>query len=361
MTAPRARFAVEKLPLYVPGLHKTTGDVNPAVLSANENALGPSPAARKAFRAAAARLHRYPDGHASELRQALAAHHGLEAERIVCGAGSDELITQLARLFAGPGDEVLYYRHSFVMYPVCAQQVGATPVGAPGTAAMGVDVDALLAHVTDRTRIVFIANPNNPTGSCLPAREVRRLADGLRDDILLVIDAAYAEYAMADDYSAGAELVRERANVVMLRTFSKIHALAALRVGWGYFPPAIASAVNRMRDPFNVNSAGQAAAAAALGDLAHVRRSRRHNALWRKRMQESLENGGFTVTPSEANFLLAACGNTQRAERLYAFLMQQGVIARAVASAGLPDHIRVTVGTAMENRRFMDALKSFRD
>ncbi len=360
MTPPRPRLQLDRLPVYTPGEHKAAGNLQPAVLSANENPLGPSPAARAAFRAATSRLHRYPDGNATALRQALAAHHGLEAERIVCGAGSDELITLLVRLFAGPGDEVLYSRHGFLMYPINALQVGATPVAAPENN-LGTDVDALLAHVTAKTRIVLLANPNNPTGFCLPAREVRRLADGLRPDILLVLDAAYAEYALAADYNAGAELVTARANVVMLRTFSKIHALAALRVGWGYFPAAIAQQLNRLRNPFNLSAPAQAAAIAALADPNHVTRSRRHNALWRGRMAKTLERNGFATPPSEGNFLLAGCGDTRRAEQLYTFLMQRGIIARSVASVGLPDYIRVTVGTAAETRRFMDAIDSFGD
>jgi len=251
---------------YVGGEAKALGFARPIRLASNESALGPSPKAVAAYRALAGEIHRYPEGDAEELREALGRRHGLDPARIVCGAGSDELITLLLRCYAGPGDEVLYSRHGFLMYPINAMAVGATPVAALERD-LTTDVDALLAGVTDRTRIVFIANPNNPTGTYLGAQELARLHAGLRPSVLLVIDAAYAEFVNRNDYEPGIALVNRADNVVMLRTFSKIYALAGLRLGWAYCPPAIADVLNRVRSPFNVSSAAQAAGEAAVEDV----------------------------------------------------------------------------------------------
>ncbi|MGH6932506.1 MAG: pyridoxal phosphate-dependent aminotransferase, partial [Dongiaceae bacterium] len=260
---------------YRGGESRLDGHAKVIKLASNENPLGPSPRAIAAYRELAAELHRYPDGGADALRQAIADHHGLEAAQIVCGAGSDELITLLVRGYAGPGDEVLYSQYGFLMYALAAKTVGAVPVGAPEPE-LRTDVDALLGLITPRTRLLFLANPNNPTGCLLPSAEVLRLHAGLPKDVLLVLDSAYAEYVGGEDYQDGARLVRASDNVVMLRTFSKIHCLAALRIGWAYGPPAVADVLNRVRNPFNVNAPAQAAALAALTDRDHAAAGRAH-------------------------------------------------------------------------------------
>ena len=264
---------------YVGGEAKAPGVERPIRLASNENALGPSRKAMAAYNALAADIHRYPDGNAQELREALGRHHGIDPERIVCGAGSDELITLLLRCYAGPGDEVLYSRHGFLMYPINALAVGALPVAA-AERDLTVDVDALLARVTERTRIVFIANPNNPTGTYLGAEEIARLHAGLPSSVLLAVDAAYAEFVNRNDYEPGIALVNRAENVVMLRTFSKIYALAGLRLGWAYCPAAIADLLNRLRGPFNVGAAAQAAGIAAIEDIEALYRARVHNERW---------------------------------------------------------------------------------
>src|ERR1700751_4723593 len=250
---------------YVGGEAKVAGAERPIRLASNESALGPSLKAIAAYRALAGEIHRYPDGNAQELREALGHCHGIDPARIVCGAGSDELITLLLRCYAGPGDEVLYSRHGFLMYPVNAMAVGATPIAAPERE-QTTDADAMLARVSERTRIVFIANPNNPTGTYLGAQELARLHAGLPASVLLAIDAAYAEFVNRNDYEPGIALVTRAENVVMLRTFSKIYALGGLRLGWAYCPPAVADVLNRVRSPFNVSAAGQGAGGAAGGD-----------------------------------------------------------------------------------------------
>lgn len=358
MTGPVARPGIKDVPLYVPGEHKVPGGIEPVVLSANENPLGPSPKAAEAYKAAAAELNRYPDGSAKVLRTAIAKRYGLEAERIVCGAGSDELITMIVRAFAGPGDEVLYSQHGFLMYAISAMTVGAVPKTAPETD-LTTDVDALLAAVTDRTRIVFVANPNNPTGSYIPASELERLADSLPEGVLLVVDAAYAEYVGKNDYASGMELAASRPNVVMTRTFSKIHGLAAIRLGWCYGPAEIVDVLHRLRSPFNVNSAAQAAGVAAIEDTAHVDRSREHNDRELERLTKGLKALGLEVPPSVGNFLLAGFADQAQADAAYDHMLTRGVICRKMGGYGLPRYIRITVGLESEVDRLLEALKEF--
>lgn len=360
MTAPVPRPGIMEISPYVPGDSTVTGAGRLIKLSANEGALGPSPLAVEAFRAAAAEAHRYPDGDSTALREAIAARHGLDAGRIVCGAGSDELLTLLARAYAGPGDEVMFGEHAFVMYPLIALQVGATPVKV-AEAGYTLDVDALLARTGPRTRMVYIANPNNPTGTCLPAAEVARLRAGLRDDIVLVIDAAYAEYVTRNDYSPGTELVDAGDNVVMTRTFSKIYALGGARVGWAYCPPAVADVLNRIRPPFNVTAAAQAAARAAVDDVGFLTRSRDHNTAWLAWLSERLAEAGAEVVPSAGNFVLARFpgGDGRAAAAAVAFLNGRGIIPRAAAGAGIPDGVRITVGLEDEMRAVADAVAEF--
>jgi len=321
-------------------------------LASNENPLGCSPAAREAYRMLGSDLHRYPDGGTAALRKALADRYGLEAERIVATAGSDELIALLVRAYAGPGDEVLYSAHGFLMYAISARTAGATAVAAPEVG-LRADVDALLERVNDRTRLLFLANPNNPTGSYLPAAEIERLHGALPPHVLLVIDAAYAEYVTAADYSDHFDLVRHSDNVVVMRTFSKIHGLAALRIGWGYMPAAVADVLNRVRGPFNVSAAGQAAAVAALDDEAFVRRSREENERVRALFVADLHRLNLRAEPSVGNFVLVAVGDAAGAA---AHLKDRGILVRQMQAYGLPEHLRITVGTQEDMAAVVAAL-----
>src|SRR5258706_6773787 len=289
---------------YVGGESRANGVARPIRLASNESALGPSPKAVAAYKALAGEIHRYPDGGAHGLRAALGRHHGLDPARIVCGAGSDELIALLQRAYAGPGTEVLYSRHGFLMYPIGAMAVGATPIAVPERA-LTADVDGILARVTERIRIVFIANPNNPTGTYLSADEMARLHAGLPSHVVLAIDAAYAEFVNRNDYEPGIALVNRASNVVMLRTFSKIYALAGLRLGWAYCPPAIADVLNRIRGPFNVAAPTLAARVAAGAEVGALARARAHNDRWLPWLSERLAALGLELTPSVGNFLLA--------------------------------------------------------
>jgi histidinol-phosphate aminotransferase len=326
----------------------------PVRLASNEGAFGPSPRAMAAYRAVAEELHRYPDGGATVLRDAIGRRFGLDPARIVCGSGSDELIALLSKSFAGPGDEILYSRHGFLMYALSAKAAGATPVAAPERD-RATDVDALLAAVTPRTRIVYLANPNNPTGFLLPSREIERLHAGLPADVLLAIDAAYAEYIEDPDYSAGAELVERTGNTVMLRTFSKIYGLGALRLGWAYCPPAIADVLNRARGPFNVSAAAQAAGAAALEDHDFLAESRAHNLRWRGWLAEELRGLGLTPYPSAGNFVLVGFGDRD-AEAARQFLKARGILVRQMGAYQLPDCLRISIGTEAEMRAVVEAL-----
>lgn len=343
---------------YVPGEAKIDGHAEPAQLAANENALGPGAAAVEAFSAGATSLHRYPDGGSLALTRAIGETHGLDPDRIVCGAGSDEILGLLGKGYAGPGDEILFSAHGFLMYPIIAMSVGAMPVTAPETD-LTADVDNLLAAVTDRTRIVFLANPNNPTGTMLKRSELKRLRQGLPADVLLVIDSAYAEYVDDPDYEAGAALVDQGQNTVMTRTFSKIHGLASLRLGWCYAPECVVQVMHRIRGPFNVSAPAIAAGAVAVKDAGHVERSRAHNKVERKRLADRLAQLGLKGPESHGNFLLIRFSDPEAAEAALQAMNRAGVIPRRVAGYGLPDSLRITVGTAAENDAVVAALTEF--
>jgi histidinol-phosphate aminotransferase len=343
---------------YEGGQSRIAGRDTAIKLSSNEGALGPSPRALAAFRAASETLSRYPDGGSTALREAIGARFGLDPARIVCGAGSDELLGLMARGYAGEGDEVLYTEHGFLIYPIAALSVGAVPVKVPETG-LTADVDALIARAGNRTRLVYIANPNNPTGSYLDADALRRLRRGLPDGVILVIDAAYAEFVTADDYDAGIALVNENDNVVMTRTFSKIFGLGGLRIGWAYGPAHIVDVLNRLRMPFNVSTAAQAAGIAALADRAHQDSAARHNADMRARMTDALRAAGIIVPPSQGNFVLARFAGEAEAAAADAFLKDCGIIVRRVAGYGLPDSLRITVGLTEECDAVCDALARF--
>lgn len=357
---PEPQRGILDIEAYVGGRASAEGAGKVYKLSANETPLGPSPKAREAFLSAVDSLELYPDGGSEELRNAISKRYGLAADRIVCGAGSDELLHLLAQSYLGEGDEAISTEHGFLVYPIVTKAAGATSVVVKERN-LRTDVDAILAAVTEKTKIVFIANPNNPTGSYIPADEVRRLHAGLRPDILLVLDAAYSEYVSRNDYEAGIELVATSENVVMTRTFSKIYGLAALRLGWMYAPAHICDVINRIRGPFNVSIPAMRAGVAAILDTEHVEKARAHNDKWLAWLTEEIGKLGLEVASSVANFMLIRFpeepGKTAR--EADAFLMKRGLILRGVGSYGLPDCLRLTVGSEEANRLVVAALAEF--
>jgi len=345
---------------YVGGRAEVDGVAEAIKLSSNESALGPSPKAVAAYGAAASAMSIYPEGSAVILREAIAESFGLDPGRIVCGNGSDELLTLIANAYLKPGDEALMSEHAFLVYKIATLANSGVPVVVPEKNRR-VDVDAMLAHLTPRTRLVYLANPNNPTGTYLGHEEVRRLHAGLSPDTLLVIDAAYAEYVRRNDYDAGIALTAKHSNVVMTRTFSKVYGLAGLRIGWVLCPLHVADVLNRIRMPFNVSVAAQAAGAAALRDHDHIERSVAHNEHWRGWLIEQIRAAGLKVDDSVCNFVLIRFPQTpgktsQDADR---FLCARGLILRGVAAYGLPDCLRLTVGPVEANQRVAAALREF--
>jgi histidinol-phosphate aminotransferase len=354
---PQPRPGVQAIDPYVPGKSGASGK-KIYKLSANETPLGPSPRAKEALKKAAEHLELYPDGSARRLREAIGARYGLDPVRIVCGAGSDELITLLTHAYVGPGDEGISTKHGFALYRIVTLAAGGTPI-IVDEKHLTANVDAILAQVTPRTKIVFVANPNNPTGTYLPFSEIKRLAAALPRSVVLVLDAAYAEYVTRNDYSPGLELALTSENVVMTRTFSKIYGLASLRLGWCYAPLAICDALNRIRGPFNISTAAMEAGIAALEDVAHIERSIAHNEKWLPWLAKEIESLGIGVTPSVGNFLLLHFKNPSEARAADEFLTRRGLILRAVDVYDLPDCLRLTVGTEEANRLVVSALKDF--
>lgn len=357
---PVPRPGVLDIQAYVPGKSAAPAGVKLHKLSSNETPLGPSAKAAEAYGALASKLEFYPDGSATKLREAIAGRYGLDPARIICGSGSDELLSLITSAYIGPGDEGVFTEHGFLVYRIAIMAAGGSPVVVPEKGYTA-DVDAILGAVTPKTKIVFLANPNNPTGTYLPFDEVKRLHAGLPSNVLLVLDAAYAEYVRRNDYASGLELVAESENVVMTRTFSKIYGLANLRLGWLYGPAHVVDALNRIRGPFNVNGAAIEAGSAAIADEAHVAAAIEHNDKWLAWTTAELEKLGLTVTPSVGNFILIhfprAAGKT--AKEADAFLTQRGLILRAVAAYGLPDALRMTIGSEEANRLVVAALAEF--
>lgn len=358
MTGPEPRPKIADISPYVGGRAKALGVAHVVKLSANETPFGPSPRARAAFERAAGAMHLYPDQHALALREAIARRFAIEPERIICGNGSDEIFHLIAQAYLGPGDELLHSAHGFLVYPIAARAAGADVIVVPESA-FTVDVDALLARMGPRTRAVMIANPNNPTGTYLPQPELMRLRRALPDQVLLVIDAAYADYVRANDYEAGIGMVRQSSNVVMTRTFSKIYGLAALRLGWAYCPAAVADTINRIRSPFNISTPAQEAGIAALEDEAHIERAVAHNEQWRRWVSEEIIKLGLRVVPSQANFILIGFADAAQAQAADEFLTAQGVLLRRVASYGLPQCLRMTIGSEADNRMALEGLRAF--
>jgi len=357
INGPQPRPSILGIQAYVPGKSgPKTGKT--FKLSSNESPIGASPKAIEAFAAAAKDLALYPDGGATALREAIAKRHGLKAERIVCGAGSDELLQLLAHAYLGPDDEAIYSQFGFLVYPIAIASNGATAVVAPEQHHVA-DVGAILSRVTAKTKMVFLANPNNPTGTYLTAAQVQRLHQGLPQHVLLVLDAAYAEFVMNNDYEAGAALVEAHDNVVMTRTFSKIHGLAALRLGWAYCPPAIADVLNRIRGPFNVSLPAIKAGVAAIEDTSFMTTAQAHNSKWLSWLVDAIKKLGLSVTPSVGNFMLIHFASAEQARDADQFLAGRGIIVRAVGAYGLPGALRVSVGTEEGNRAFIAALTEF--
>jgi histidinol-phosphate aminotransferase len=329
-------------------------------LSANETPFGPSPKAIEAYQTAATHLHDYPEGTSRVLREAIGRAFGLDPDRIICGAGSDELLNLLAHAYLREGDEAISTTHGFLVYPIATQANGAINVVAPETD-FAADVDAILKLASPRTKLVWLANPNNPTGTYLPFDEVKRLRAGLPPHTLLVLDAAYSDYVSRNDYERGLELVATTENTVMTHTFSKIHGLAALRVGWMFGPAHIVDALNRIRGPFNVSTPAMLAAVAAIEDTAHVQMSKAHTEHWRNWLTEEITKLGLKVTPSVTNFVLIhfPLDKGKTALEADAFLTKRGLVLRALANYRLPHALRMTIGTEEANRLVVEALRDF--
>jgi histidinol-phosphate aminotransferase len=358
MTSPRPRPEILEISPYVGGESTIAGVNRVYKLSSNEGAFGVPPGAQEAYRRQAEEIFRYPDGDCTDLRRAIGGRFGLDPARIVCGAGSDDLIYQLCLAYGGPGRDIVMSAHGFAIYHIAGTYAGSRVIKVPERN-LTADIDAMLAAVSPATRLMFLANPNNPTGSMLPYQEVARLRAGLPPEVLLVLDAAYAEYVTRPDYDPGIRLVDAGDNTVMTRTFSKIFGLGGMRIGWAYAPPAVIDVFNRVRAPFNVTLASQAAAIAALAEPGWVEKGRAHNLEYRPRLTAGLQAAGIKVWPSEGNFVLADFATQAKAEAADDHMRQRGIIARRVAGYGLPHCLRITVGTAEEVQAVIEALTEF--
>lgn len=358
MSGPQPRPGLLDMAAYVGGREKVDGVENAVKLSANENPLGASPKVLAALRDLGDPS-LYPDGHATALRDKLAALHGLNAAQIVCGNGSDDILTLLAQGYLSPGDEAIHTQHGFLVYKLATAAAGGVPV-CVAEKNLTADCDAILDAVSDKTRLVFLANPNNPTGTLLAQEELTRLHEALPDNVLLVIDGAYAEYVDPALYPAVFDMVDGADNIVTTRTFSKAYGMAALRLGWGYCPPQVAAVLNRLRGPFNINAPALAAAMAALDDQAHIEKSRAHNTQWRDWMSQQLGGLGFAMRASQANFLIIEFGDRDEAMAADAFLCAGGIIPRVLEAYGLPHALRLSIGREEDNRAALALLEKFR-
>jgi histidinol-phosphate aminotransferase len=358
MTSATPRPEVLTIQPYIGGESDLPGFNRTIKLSSNEGAFGVPPGAQEAIRRAVTEVYRYPDGGADALREAIGRRWGLDPARIVCGAGSDDLIYQLCHAYGGPGRDIVMSAHGFAIYHIAGTYAGSRVIKVPERN-LTADLDAMLAAVSPATRLMFLANPNNPTGSLVPADDVARLRSALPPEVLLVLDSAYAEYVTRPDYDAGVKLVDATDNTAMLRTFSKVFGLGGMRIGWCYASPAVVDVLNRVRGPFNVSVAAQAAGIAALAEPGWVEKTRDHNTLWRPRLAAGLEAAGIKVWPSEGNFVLADFGTTEQANAADAFLRGRGIIVRKVGGYGLPHCLRITVGTEEEVGLVVDGLTAF--
>jgi histidinol-phosphate aminotransferase len=361
MNQPTPRPGIMDIHAYQPGDSKIPGIDKVIKLASNESPLGPSPKVIEALRHHLNGLELYPDSSAGDVRQALGHTHGLDPTRILCTTGSEDVLHLIAKAYAGPGDEILYSQYGFIAYPIAAQAVGATPVKAPEKN-FTADVDALLAAVTPRTKILFLANPNNPTGTYLREQEIERLRSGLPKNVMLVLDAAYAEYVDRPDYNPGTALVDGgNDNVVVTRTFSKIYGMAGMRLGWTYCPASVTQVLNRIRGTFNIPTLTQIAGIAALSDPEHIAAAKAHNLREIALVTEGLEAAGLSVTPSVGNFLIAHFpGGPDEAKAADSYLRSKGIIVRPIAAYGLPQCLRITIGRETENRLLVKNLQDFR-
>lgn len=357
LQGPMPRPSILGITAYAPGKSVAKG-AKIHKLSSNESPIGASPKAIAAFRQTAEHLERYPDGSATKLRHAIAQRYGLSADHIVCGAGSDEVLQLLAHAYLSPGDEAIYSQYGFLVYPIAIATNGATPIVAPEKN-YTTDVDAIIARLTAKTRMVFLANPNNPTGTYVPFSEVKRLHQAMPPNVLLVLDAAYAEFVRNNDYDSGIALVAECNNVVMTRTFSKIHGLAAARLGWAYCPAAIADVLNRIRGPFNVSAAASAAGVAAIEDHEFMEQALDHNSQWLAWLIKEISALGLQATPSVGNFLLMHFAAPKTASAADGFLQERGIVVRRMEVYGLPQALRLSVGDAEANHAVVAALKNY--
>lgn len=358
MTRPTPQPGILDIKPYKQGAIPESSDQKTYKLSSNESALGASPKAMEAYKAAAEELFLYPDGSAPELREKLGAVYGIDPARIVCGSGSDEVLQLLTKAYVGVGDNIVQSEYGFLVYALAAKSCGAEPRFAPEKN-LTADVDAMLDMVDERTRIVFLANPNNPTGTYIPDSEVRRLRENLREDVILVIDAAYAEYVEEPDYAGGEQLVDDFDNVVMTRTFSKIYGLGGVRLGWGYCPAEIAGVLNRVRGPFNVSCGALAAGLGALEDQAFVAKNRDFNREERAWLAQQLGGMGLEFVPSFGNFILVKFPDEpgRNADDILAYLKENGVFVREMGPYRLGDYLRISIGEREGNRRLIELLK----
>ncbi len=358
MTSPTPRPEILTIHPYVAGESELPGANRTVKLSSNEGAFGVPPSAQAAIIEAATEAYRYPDGGADRLREAIGKRWGLDPGRIVCGAGSDDLLYQFCLSYGGPGRDIVMSAHGFSIYHIAGTYAGSRVIKVPERD-LTTDLDAMLAAVSPSTRLMFIANPNNPTGSMVPSAEIARFRAALPPEVLLVLDSAYAEYVTDPDYDAGVKLVDATDNTVMTRTFSKVFGLGGMRIGWCYAPPAIVDVLNRVRGPFNVSVAAQAAAIAALSEPGWVEMGRAHNAEYRPKLAAGIEASGLKVWPSQGNFVLVDLGTVEKANAADAFLRTNGIIVRKVGGYGLPHCLRVTVGTAEEVGLVVDGFAEF--
>jgi histidinol-phosphate aminotransferase len=360
-SAPEPRPWIKGLELYVGGKSTAKDGIEAVKLSSNESAVGASPLAIKAYREAAVKLHRYPDGNYTQLREALGKKHDIESRQIICGVGSDEILKLACRAYLAPSDEVIFPRHSFMMYPIAAASVGAVPVEVDDFNYTA-QVDNILAAITEKTKLIFLANPNNPTGTYLTQDEVMRLWKNTPKNILLVLDSAYAEFINQPDYDAGIKIVNQAKNVLMTRTFSKLYGLAALRLGWGYACQDVIDALDKIRDPFNVPTSAQVAATAALADEKFEYHAKEHNRKWLEWLKNQFMDLGLTTVPSYTNFILIKFPKGEKsAEKANDFLLNRGFILRWLPNQGLGQFLRMTVGTEDENKKLISLLQEFMD
>jgi histidinol-phosphate aminotransferase len=358
MISPSPRPEILGIQAYVGGESTIVGANRTLKLSSNEGAFGVPPGAKAAMAAAIEESFRYPDGDSAALRAAIGRRWGLDPARIVCGTGSDDLLYLLALSYGGPGREIIMSAHGFAIFHIAGTFAGSRVIKVPERN-LTTDLDAILAAVSGSTRLIFLANPNNPTGSMVTEAEIARFRAALPPEVLLVLDSAYAEYVTRADYDAGVRLVDATDNTIMTRTFSKVFGLGGMRIGWAYGPPAVIDVLNRIRCSFNVTVPAQAAAIAALAEPGWVEKSRDHNDLWRPRLAAGLTEAGVKVWPSEGNFVLADYGTAERANAADAFFKTQGIIVRKVAGYGLPHCLRITVGTGEEVEAVIAAMQAF--